>query len=150
MNPLTFLENQLLVTKFYVPVTPGSLISRPRLIALLNKSVKYPFTLVSAAAGFGKTTLLASWSRSLPANNPRVAWVSLDETGNEPRLFWSYVLTALTRQEPHRFIELLMHLQSPQTPPLNHILTALLNLLVESTENILDIVSFSKGALFRS
>src|SRR5260370_853377 len=136
MNPLTLLENRLLVNKFFVPVTSGSLISRPRLIGLLNESVKYPFTLVSAAAGFGKTTLLASWSRSLPANNPRVAWVSLDEEDNEPRLFWSCVLTALNRQQPQRFTELLMHLQSPQTPPLKHILTALLNLLMESTENM--------------
>src|SRR5947209_16400190 len=58
MNGPIALENQLLVTKFYMPVTSGSLISRPRLIDLLNESWKYPLTLVSAAAGFGKTTLL--------------------------------------------------------------------------------------------
>ena len=73
MNPSMLLENQLLTTKFYVPVASGPLISRPRLTALLDESRKYPLTLVSAAAGFGKTTLLASWSRSLEAHNPRVA-----------------------------------------------------------------------------
>ena len=125
MNPVMPLENQLLVTKCYMPVTSGSLISRPRLIGLLNESVKYPFTLVSAAAGFGKTTLLASWAQSLEAGGPRVAWVSLDEADNEPQLFWAYVLTALNRQLPEHFTSLLMLLQSPQSPPLNTLLAEL-------------------------
>lgn len=129
-----FLENQLLVTKFYVPVTLDALISRPRLIGLLNESLKYPFTLVSAAAGFGKTTLLASWSRSLPANGPRVAWVSLDEEDNEPRWFWSYVLTALEKQMAQYFTPLLMQLQLPQALPPKHFLGSLINLLSETTE----------------
>ena len=67
MNTSLLIENQLLTTKFYVPVASGPLISRPRLTTLLNESLKYPLTLVSAAAGFGKTTLLASWSQSLPS-----------------------------------------------------------------------------------
>jgi LuxR family maltose regulon positive regulatory protein len=66
MNPSISVENQLLATKFYVPVALGHLISRPRLTALLDESLKCPFTLVSAAAGFGKTTLLSTWSQSLP------------------------------------------------------------------------------------
>ncbi|HEX3643144.1 MAG TPA: hypothetical protein VHV10_17800, partial [Ktedonobacteraceae bacterium] len=61
MNPLMPLESQLLATKFYVPITSGPLISRPRLTALLDESLKRPFTLVSAPAGFGKTTLLSAW-----------------------------------------------------------------------------------------
>src|SRR6266446_9007235 len=122
INTSTPLENQLLVTKFYMPVRSGSLISRPRLISLLNESLKYPLTLVSAAAGFGKTTLLASWSQSLPASHLRVAWVSLDEEDNEPRLFWKYVLTALQKQLPERFTSLLTLLQSPQSPPLSNLL----------------------------
>ena len=56
MNVLTSLENQLLVTKFFVPIALGPLISRPRLITLLNESLKYSLSLVSAPAGFGKTT----------------------------------------------------------------------------------------------
>src|SRR6266849_6416945 len=118
MNPPKLLENQLLATKFYVPVTSGSLISRPRLTALLNESLKYPFTLVSAPAGFGKTTLLSTWVQSQPKGHPLVAWVSLDEEDNEPRLFWTYVLTALNTQQPNRFTVLLTELQSPQAPPL--------------------------------
>src|SRR5437588_2401349 len=101
-------QNQLLVTKFYVPVALGPLISRPRLTGLLAESLKRPLTLVSAPAGFGKTTLLSAWQQSLQAGNPRVAWVSLDEEDNDPRLFWTYVLTALNRQQPDHFTELLM------------------------------------------
>ena len=102
MNTSIQLESQLLATKFYVPVASGHLISRPRLTGLLNESLKCPLALVSAAAGFGKTTLLSTWSQSLPVGNPRVAWVSLDEEDNEPRLFWTYVLTALNKQQPER------------------------------------------------
>jgi LuxR family maltose regulon positive regulatory protein len=137
MNPSIALENQLLATKFYIPVALGHLISRPRLTSLLGKSLKCPFTLVSAPAGFGKTTLLSTWSQSLPASSPRVAWVSLDEEDNDPRLFWNYVLTALQRQEPEPFTSLLMHLQSPQAPPLKYLLAELINLLVERTDHFL-------------
>jgi LuxR family maltose regulon positive regulatory protein len=137
MNPSMPLENQLLVTKFYIPVKSGSLISRPRLTRLLDESLKYPLTLVSAAAGFGKTTLLASWSQSFPSNTPRVAWVSLDEEDNSPRLFWTYVLTALNRQVPERFTSLLLLSQSPQPPPLNSLLAELINALVEGRETFL-------------
>jgi len=137
MNPFLSLENQLLTTKFYVPVSLGPLLSRPRLTSLLNESLKYPLTLVSAAAGFGKTTLLSTWSQSLPANHPRVAWVSLDEEDNEPRLFWTYILTAFNKQLPGRFSSLLALLQSPQSPPLSTLLAELINLLVEQTDHFL-------------
>jgi LuxR family maltose regulon positive regulatory protein len=119
MNTPIPLGNQLLATKFYVPVTLGSLISRPRLTTLLNESLKHSLTLVSAAAGFGKTTLLSTWSQSLPASNPRVVWVSLEEEDNEPRLFWTYILAALNKQLPGPFTSLLALLQSPQSPPLS-------------------------------
>src|SRR4051794_23648980 len=82
-------QNQLVATKFFVPVAPGSLIARPRLTALLQKSFNHPLTLISAPAGFGKTMLLSAWKQSLQAHDPLVAWVSLDEGDNEPRLFWT-------------------------------------------------------------
>jgi LuxR family maltose regulon positive regulatory protein len=135
MNPSMLIQNQLLATKFYVPVAPGTLISRPRLTALLHESLKRPFTLVSAAAGFGKTTLLSTWAQSLPASQPLVAWISLDEEDNDLRLFWIYVLTALNMHRPERFTSLLESLQSPQAPSLKYLLAALINLLVESTDH---------------
>ncbi len=127
-------ENQLLATKFYVPVAPGTLISRPRLSNLLDKLLKYPLTLVSAPAGFGKTTLLASWSQSLQASHCQVAWISLDEEDNDPRLFWMYMLTALQMQQPERFTPLLVQLQSSVSPPIKSVLVMLINLLTERTD----------------
>src|SRR5260370_30365313 len=130
-NTPIFLENQLLVTKFFVPSASGSLICRARLTALLDKSLKYPLTLVSAPAGFGKTTLLSTWRQSVPTSTSLLAWVSLDEEDNNPRQFWTYVLAALDRQQPEYFRQLLMQLQSPQTLSLKPLLAALINLLAE-------------------
>ncbi len=127
--------SQLLATKFFVPITPSTLISRPRLDALLNQSLEYPLTLISVPAGFGKTTLLSSWEKSLPTSHYSVAWVSLDEGDNEPRLFWTYVLAALDMQHPALFTPLLKYLQSPQAPPLMHVLTILINLLMGTTQH---------------
>lgn len=137
MDPSALLENPLLATKFYVPMTSGSLIPRPRLNTLLDQSLERPLTLISAPAGFGKTTLLAAWTQSLPVNHPLIAWVSLDEEDNEPRLFWTYVLTALKRHASERFTPLLTQLQSPQAPPLKHLLATLINLLLEDTNDFL-------------
>jgi ATP/maltotriose-dependent transcriptional regulator MalT len=92
MNPILVIQNQLLATKFYVPTSPGTLIRRPRLSTLLDESLKYPLTLISAPAGFGKTTLLSTWTQALPATQAQVAWLSLDEEENDPQLFWTYIL----------------------------------------------------------
>jgi len=135
LDTLISWQKQLLTTKFYVPVAPGPLISRPRLTTLLTKSLKYPLTLISAPAGFGKTTLLATWEQSLPENHLLRAWVSLDEEDNDPQLFWTYVLSALQKQQPQRFMSLLTQFQSPQAPPLKELLVALINVLSEATEH---------------
>src|SRR5437879_5209936 len=135
MNTSTVIQSQLLATKFYIPTTSGTLISRSRLHALLDKGLTHPFTLVSAPAGFGKTTLLSTWAHSLPARHPLVAWVSLDEEDNDPQLFWTSVLSALDRQELERFTPLLLQLQSQPHPPLKQLLIGLINLLSESTEH---------------
>ena len=129
------IQSQLLATKFFVPVTSGTLISRPRLSALLEESLKYPLTLVSAPAGFGKTMLLSAWAQSQLASNLLVAWVSLDEEDNDPELFWTYVLSALSDQQPERFTSLFKYLQSPQAPPLMSVLTKLINLVLDSQEH---------------
>jgi LuxR family maltose regulon positive regulatory protein len=136
MHPTLSLENQLLVTKFYMPVPFGHLVARPRLNALLGKSLKYPLTLVSAPAGFGKTTLLSIWVRSLQTSQLLVVWLSLDEEDNDPQLFWMYVLAALERQRPGHFGPLLGSLQSSQVPSLKSVLTALINLLLENGQHV--------------
>src|SRR6266436_4376408 len=118
MNTSMVIQSQLLATKFYVPVTSGDLISRPRLTALLAESLNHPLTLVSAPAGFGKTMLLSAWVQLQPANNPLVAWMSLDEEDNDPQMFWTYVLSALSTHQPEGLTSLFKSLQSPQAPPL--------------------------------
>jgi LuxR family maltose regulon positive regulatory protein len=136
MNSSVIIQSQLLATKFFLPSSPGTLIPRPRLHALLDKALEYPFTLVSAPAGFGKTTLLSSWAQSLVAHNTRVCWLSLDEEDNDPQLFWIYVLSALQTQDPQHFAPLLTQLQSPSPPPLKSLFTQLINLLTESDHHL--------------
>lgn len=138
INRSMLLQGQLVATKFLVPVSSHPLISRPRLNALLQTSLKYPLTLLSAPPGFGKTTLLASWGKSLPPNNPTLAWVALDEGDNDLRIFWTYVISALNRQRPNRFLPLLDYLQSPQDlSSLKYILKALINQLADRAEHFL-------------
>ena len=137
MNGSMVIQSQLLATKFFAPIAPGTLIPRPRLTNLLDESLRYPLTLISAPAGFGKTSLLSAWTQSLPATNPLVAWVSLGEEDNDPRLFWTYVLSALDQQQPERFTPLFKYPQSQEVPPLMYILTALINLVLDSAEHLL-------------
>src|SRR5438477_434890 len=129
--------DQVLTTKFYLPTSSHTLLPRPRLETLLAESVHYPLTLVSAPAGFGKTTLITTWVRSLPCDRPRVAWVSLDEQDNEPLRFWIYVLTALERSSPGRFTAFLAFLREQQSPPLQYVLATLINRLSEQDEQFL-------------
>src|SRR5690349_7617393 len=86
----------LLETKLFIPRSRYSVVSRPRLTSLLSSREVTRLTLISAPAGFGKTTLLAEWlTETGVAGN--VAWVSLDASENDSRLFWAYVTRALMR-----------------------------------------------------
>jgi ATP/maltotriose-dependent transcriptional regulator MalT len=131
----TFIEtrwqNQYLFTKFFVPVPSHALVSRPRLFSLLDEGRRRPLTLISAPAGFGKTTLLSAWTKVQSPGNPLIAWVSLDEADNDPVRFWSYVLTALDRIPPGKYSGLIDYLQSDVRPSPHQIMTACLNRLLE-------------------
>ncbi len=124
-------QDQYLATKFFVPVAPHVLVRRLRLFSLLEEGRQRPLTLVSAPAGFGKTTLLAAWVQAQPPGNPLVAWVSLDEQDNDPVRFWSYVLTALDRIQPGTYRELARYLRAAERPSLPSVITACLNCLAE-------------------
>jgi LuxR family maltose regulon positive regulatory protein len=89
----------LLKTKLYVPPARPSLVSRPRLIERLDEGLRagHKLTLLSAPAGFGKTTLLSEWAA---ARDCPVAWVSLDEGDTDPVRFWSYVAAAINGVQP--------------------------------------------------
>lgn len=80
----------LLTTKLYIPPVRPNLVPRPRLIERLTAGLHRKLTLVSAPAGFGKTTLLSEWASqriSESANGRAVAWLSLDEGDNDPARF---------------------------------------------------------------
>ncbi|WP_411375729.1 LuxR C-terminal-related transcriptional regulator [Arthrobacter sp. MPF02] len=103
----------LLDSKLMAPRLRGA-IARRRLHERLARGAQSRLTLVSAPAGFGKTTLLAEWLAPGPGHS--VAWVSLDRRDNDPGLFWSYVVTAISTAAGGAGAEALSVLRSTQTP----------------------------------
>jgi LuxR family maltose regulon positive regulatory protein len=84
-------------------------------------------TLVSAPAGFGKTTLLTDWLTASPADKFFPTWLSLDQRDNDPALFWPYVVAALSTADPDVGKNSLSLLRSPQPPAIQVVLVTLLN-----------------------
>jgi LuxR family maltose regulon positive regulatory protein len=120
----------LLETKFYVPRSRRGLVPRPRLTERLDRGAASKLMLVSAPAGFGKTTLLTEWLAAGPAaeaDERLVAWLSLDRADNDPASFWGYVIAALRTVASGVGESALALLRAPQRPPIETVLTALLN-----------------------
>lgn len=90
----------LIATKMFVPRTGRALVGRRRLTDLLSQSVHTRVTLVSAPAGFGKTTLVAGWVAELRAADHAVGWLSLDPADDDPAVFWRLVVTTLDAAAP--------------------------------------------------
>ena len=129
----------LLETKLYVPGPPRGLVPRPRLSQRLDRGTTSKLMLISAPAGFGKTTLLTEWlaaGPAGPADERLAAWLSLDRADNDPASFWTYVIAALQTVAPGVGESALTLLQAPQPPPIETVLTALLNDLGASTGDI--------------
>lgn len=120
----------ILTTKLYIPPLRPRLVSRPHLVARLSEGLLQgqgfgrKLTLVSAAAGFGKTTLVSEWV--MDCGRP-VAWLSLDEGDSDPARFLTYLVAALQTVAPQVGQGVLAALQSPQPPSPEAILTSLLN-----------------------
>jgi LuxR family transcriptional regulator, maltose regulon positive regulatory protein len=127
------MHESLLATKLFVPSCPTQQIVRERLLKELNKGLSYPLTLLSATAGLGKTTLLASWVRSSACTMTRTAWVNLDDDDNDPKQFWRYVLTALEKSEPGTGMSALQQLCASEEPFSRGILMTLINTLAYTT-----------------
>ena len=117
----------LLETKLYIPRWRPGLVSRPRLIERLDQGTERKLTLVSAPAGFGKSTALAEWLAGTPAGERPAAWVSLDRSDNDPALFWAYFIAALQTVHSGVGESALSQLRSPQPPPIEALLGTLLN-----------------------
>ena len=117
----------LLETKLYIPKWRSGLVSRPRLIERLDQGAERKLTLVSAPAGFGKSTVLAEWVAGTLASERPTAWISLDQSDNDPALFWAYFIAALQTVRSGVGEIALSLLRSPQPPPIERLLGTLLN-----------------------
>jgi LuxR family maltose regulon positive regulatory protein len=116
----------LLESKLHVPRRHRGVVRRARLDRRLDRDALPAVVLVSAPAGFGKTTLLAEW---LAANDERrnaTAWLSLDRRDSDPAVFWSYVVAAVRKVAPEVGTDALSMLQSTPTA-LEVVVTSLLN-----------------------
>jgi LuxR family maltose regulon positive regulatory protein len=119
---------KLLMVKLQQPRLSGALVEREPLLVRLDVGLSRKLTLLSAPAGFGKTTLVSQWvaDRSARAHLPPVAWVSLDAGDNDPHRFWRYLITACqTFQTNLGRTALALLVTSP--PPLEAALTLFLN-----------------------
>ena len=120
----------LLETKLYVPRPRRGLVLRPRLSERMDRGMASKLVLVSAPAGFGKTTLLTEWlsARAAALDDERLAtWLSLDRSDNDPASFWAYVIAALRTVASGAGESALALLDAPQPPPIQTVLTTLLN-----------------------
>ena len=116
----------LLTTKLYIPPGRPDHVARPRLTQILDQGWQQhkKLTLVSAAAGYGKTTLVTTWLRSLGAKS---AWLSLDEGDNDPIRFIAYLIAALAQIDERVGANTRPMLGSPQPLPPELVLTSLVN-----------------------
>ena len=126
------MSEPLLLTKLYIPPPRPKIVLRPRLIERLNEGIHCKLTLISAPAGFGKTTLVSEW---LTGCGQKVAWLSLDERDNDPTRFLTYFISALQTITANIGKGTLAILKSPQPPPIESILIALLNEITTVPDN---------------
>ncbi len=115
----------LLGTKVHVPAGGGRLVNRAGLLDALSAGRRRKLTLLSAPAGWGKTTIVAQWA-STAQEDQRFSWLSLDTSDNDPVWFWMYAVAALRRTKP----ELTTHtaeLLAMGADPLQVVLPTLLN-----------------------
>ena len=118
--------NPLIETKLHVPALRRNLVARPRLQARLAGAADAKLVLVSAPAGFGKTTLVTAWLSSISDDGTAVAWLSLDERDNDPAAFWTYALAALAQAVPGLGTTARALLDAADTAP-DAVLAALVN-----------------------
>jgi LuxR family maltose regulon positive regulatory protein len=121
----------LIKTKLYIPPLRVDRVARPRLYELLDTGSQRSLTLVSAPAGFGKTTLLASWAAhtSLP-----IAWFSIDEGDNDPVRFVAYLIAALDSALSSDLSEQFETFTQSLQPSIQPTLVQLINYLAEEFE----------------
>jgi LuxR family transcriptional regulator, maltose regulon positive regulatory protein len=136
---------RLLATKFHIPPSRSVGITRPRLLEQISSGLheNHKLTLVSAPAGYGKTTLVAEWFHSLKNEKLGVAWLSLDEADNDLARFLSYWLAAFQLVNESFSEKIQPFLNLPQFPPVKTLLDELLNeLAVLKTPTLIGIEDY--------
>src|SRR3990172_164229 len=125
-----------LATKLYIPPPRPGIVPRPRLGGRLHEGLAAgrKLALISASAGFGKTTLVSEW---IAGCKQPVAWLSLDEGDNDPTRFLTYLVAALQTIEPNIGAGMLGALQNPQLPSIELLLTTLLNEIAATPDNFI-------------
>ncbi len=137
------MPSPILVTKLYIPSTRTKHVNRPDLIKHLHAGLNRKLTLISAPAGFGKTTLVSAWVDALrqdpheKQHNIKFAWLSLDERDNDQTRFLVYLISALRTIEENIASGMLSNLQSPQPPPFETTLTILINEIAAIPDRII-------------
>lgn len=131
------MSTPILTTKLYIPSLRSKVVHRHRLIEQMNEGLDRRLSLISAPAGFGKTTLVSEWVTS--CERP-VAWLSLDEGDNSATRFLTYFITVLQTIAPKIGTGVLGLLQSPQPPPVEAIMTTLLNEITTITDKFIFIL----------
>jgi LuxR family maltose regulon positive regulatory protein len=122
------MNSTLLKTKLHRPPLRSDLVSRPYLMRRLDEGFNSKLTVISAPAGYGKTTLVSAWISECKCP---VAWLSLDKEDNDPVRFLAYVITAVQTIKPNLGQEMLNVLQSSQPPSIINLLPGLINQLDE-------------------
>lgn len=124
----------ILSTKLFIPSSGHNLIHRERLFKILNKGLAGKLTLISAPAGFGKTTVVSQWITN--CGRP-AGWISLEKEDENSVRFLSYVIAALQKVKDNTGEGIQAMLQSPQPPSTESILTILLNEINTFPENFI-------------
>mgnify|MGYP001325804941 CR=1 FL=1 len=124
-------------TKLYIPHVRSSLVSRPRLMSKLDEGMSAKLTLVSAQAGYGKTTALSEWAKQC---RELVAWVSLDKQDNDWIRFWSYITTSINERVPGYGQTIFPLLEKGPSVHWKPVITALLNELNGLTSELVIIL----------
>jgi LuxR family maltose regulon positive regulatory protein len=120
-------SDALVSTKLRPYQARPNLVARPQLSARLEREVGRKLTLISAPAGFGKTTLLVEWLKACQSGERSVAWLSLDEGDNDPTRFLSYLVAALGTAQEGIEEGILSALRSTEPPHIEAITAALIN-----------------------
>ena len=123
----------ILATKLYAPAQRPGIVARDRLDDRLDDALYRKLTLVSAPAGFGKTTMIADWARR---RGHRIAWLSLDEADSDLGRFLTYLIAALRGLVPGAGDAVLPMLEMPQPPPAESALTPLVNDLAAAASEV--------------